>query len=161
MNLRRFAVGLALTVTAVLVLAGDGRTQQLVPFKGVVQATHTVTPVIPPFIVDVRLTGAGNATQLGAYTLVFVHRVDRSTVPTTAAGTMTFTAANGDTLIAQVIGKGTPTAVPGIIYVVETCTITGGTGRFVGASGNFICGRLVDTINLKSTGSFQGVIATP
>jgi hypothetical protein len=53
---------------------------------------------------------------------------------------------------------GTPTATPGIASIVETATITGGTGRFAGATGSFIVERLVDLINLETTGSFEGTI---
>lgn len=66
MNISRFATAVALAVPALLGLVGPMHAQNLVPFKGTLQATHTVTPVTPPFVVDVYLTGAGNATQLGA-----------------------------------------------------------------------------------------------
>lgn len=82
-------------------------------------------------------------------------------MPSTGVGIYTFTAANGDTLFAQVNGKATPTAVPGVLYGVEIGMITGGTSRFAGATGSFVCERLIDTINLKSIGSFSGTIVTP
>ena len=78
--------------------------------------------------------------------------------PATAVGTFEFTAANGDTLRASFTGLGTPTATPGIASIVETATITGGTGRFAGATGSFIVERIVDLINLQTTGSFEGTI---
>jgi hypothetical protein len=41
---------------------------------------------------------------------------------------------------------------------VETATVTGGTGRFAGATGSFICERLFDTIAGTTAGSFEGTI---
>ena len=46
-----------------------------------------------------------------------------------------FTAASGDTLRADFTGQAT--LVEGVISTIETATVTGGTGRFVGASGSF------------------------
>ena len=73
----------------------------------------------------------------------------------------TLTAANGDTVYGAFTGKGTPTPVPGVISVVETMTITGGTGRFNGATGGFICQRLLSQVTGKTTGSFSGTISSP
>lgn len=53
------------------------------------------------------------------------------------AGDQIFTAANGDTLTAYCDGGATPPA-PGASVVGELdCTITGGTGRFEGATGSY------------------------
>ena len=101
----------------------------------------------------------GNATQLGQFTLAIPHLVNRAT--RTAIGSYQFTAANGDTLSADFTGQATPTATPGVIYIVETATITGGTGRFAGATGSFTSERLYDTIAGTTIGSFEGTISTP
>jgi hypothetical protein len=44
---------------------------------------------------------------------------------------------------------------------METATITGGTGRFAGATGSFTTERLFDTVTLTTTGSFEGTISSP
>src|SRR5207249_10717841 len=103
--------------------------------------------------------GTGNATQLGRFTLDIPHVVDRST--RTAVGTYEFTAANGDTVFAEFTGIATPTEVPGVLYIEETATITGGTGRFADATGSFTVERLFDTIALTTTGSFEGTVSSP
>ena len=64
-----------------------------------------------------------------------------NTVARTLTGTYEFTAANGDTLIADVTGQ-SPTP-PGVLLSVETATITGGTGRFASATGSFTVERLL------------------
>jgi hypothetical protein len=132
-----------------------------VPFKGRLEGTVTITPVNPPFVVDVLVTATGNATHLGRFTLAIPHRVDRGTVPPSAAGSYQFTAANGDTLYASFTGQSMPTPTPGVLYIVEAATITGGTGRFAGAAGSFTCERLFNTVTFLTIGSFNGAISSP
>src|SRR5262249_59595520 len=91
---------------------------------------------------DVKATG--NATQLGQFTLDIPHIVNHTNG--TAIGSYEFTAANGDTLVAVFTGQATPTSTPGVLYIVETATLIGGTGRFAGATGGFVCERLFDRI---------------
>jgi len=79
----------------------------------------------------------------------------------TAVGTYQFVAANGDRLTASFSGQATPTLAPGVLAIVETATITGGTGRFAGATGSFSCMRLFNTVTGKTTGSFAGTISAP
>ena len=76
----------------------------------------------------------------------------------TAIGSYEFTAANGDTLTADFTGLAMPTSTPGVLYIEETATITGGTGRFAHATGSFLCERLFDTIAGTTDGSFKGTI---
>jgi hypothetical protein len=153
------AAYLALAVLAVLGLAGPVAAGEQVPFKGRLEGVVTVTPVSPPFIVDVLVNAAGEATHLGRFTLAIPHRVNRANG--TATGSYHLTAANGDTLFASFAGQSMPTPTPGVIYIAETATITGGTGRFAGATGGFICERLFDAVNFMTTGSFNGTISSP
>jgi hypothetical protein len=152
---------LTLVVLAVLGLASRAVAGEQVPFKGRLEGVVAVTPVNPPFIVDVLVNAAGEATQLGRFTVAIPHRVDRTTVPPTAIGSYQFTAANGDTLSANFSGQSTLTPTPGVLYIVETATITGGTGRFAGATGGFVCERLFDAVNFRTAGSFNGTISSP
>ena len=67
----------------------------------------------------------------------------------TYTGTRTFVAANGDKLFSAITGKGTFTSTAA--HSTETDTITGGTGRFAGASGTY-----TDTIsNRRHLGHFR------
>ena len=139
---------------------GSNSAAQALPFKGTLEGSFTFVPDPPPSTfasVDfVPLTG--NATHFGRFTVTGPHRVNLAATPAAAVGTFEFTAANGDTLRASFTGLGTPTATPGIASIVETATITGGTGRFAGATGSFIVERIVDLINLQTSGSFEGTI---
>jgi hypothetical protein len=125
--------------------------------KGSVQATETQQGAPPK--IHVNLNGSGNATQLGLFTYSLQAEL---TVPAlSATSSATFIAADGSTLLAEGTGQGTPTGTPGVISIVETMTITGGTGRFEGASGNFTIQRLVNRATFESSGTMDGLIVLP
>jgi hypothetical protein len=156
MKYRRSAASLALALLAVVGLAGPVPAGEQVPFEGSFEGDVTVTPLAPPFVMaDVEATG--EATHLGKFALDIPHVVDR--VTRTAAGCYEFTAANGDKVYAEFTGLASPTEVPGVLYIEETATITGGTGRFAGATGSFTSERLYDTVAGTTTGSFEGTIS--
>jgi hypothetical protein len=152
---------LTLALLAVLALAGpaaaEGQRKQ-VPFRGRMEGIATVTPLTPPFVA-VNIEESGNATQLGHFDVSssnVTNRADR-----TAVGTFEFTAANGDTLTADFTLYFTFTDVPGVVTGLVTATITGGTGRFAGATGSFVSHRVADIVNGIVTDSFEGTISTP
>lgn len=127
---------------------------QSVPLKGSFQGTQASTPLQPPFVL-VNGSGTGNATHLGWFTVEFPHTVNFAT--RTGEGTFTFTAANGDTLTADFTGQ----AQPGpIVSIVENATITGGTGRFAGATGAFTMRRSFDPGAGTTEGSFAGTMSS-
>jgi hypothetical protein len=123
------------------------------PFKGTVNAEETVMPS-PPTASLIR-DGSGTATYLGRYTEHIVMTINLPTLSST--GTATFTAANGDTLTATVVGQATRTGAT-TLSIVEVYTITGGTGRFADATGNFTLRSTVDQTTGISSGTFSGTI---
>jgi len=152
-----FAARFALTVLGILALVGPVAAGEQVPFKGSFEGVVTHTSVDPQ--TDAVLVEAtGNATQIGAFAVSVPHLVNTQT--RMAAGTYEFTAANGDTITATFTGVARPTSTPGVIAIVETATITGGTGRFDGATGSFVVERLFDRIAGTTTGSFEGTISS-
>ena len=151
------AANLALAVLVVLSLAGPLAAGEPVPFKGSLAGDVTVTGAPP--ILSAEVDGAGTATQLGQFTVEIPHLVDVRFG--TAAGTYTFTAANGDKVYATFTGIATHTATPGVLYIEETATITGGTGRFAGATGSFSVERWYDMVAGTTVGSFEGTISAP
>jgi hypothetical protein len=140
-----FAVSLASVVSAVAAET---------PFKGTFTAVETSQLVFP--ILYVNREGTGTATYLGKYTEHATFQVDVRTA--SATGAATFTAANGDTLSASVVGQATPTATPGVVSIVEVYTITGGTGRFAGVTGTLTLERTLNQTTGVSSGTFSGVI---
>ncbi|HVJ80062.1 MAG TPA: hypothetical protein VNC50_03235 [Planctomycetia bacterium] len=149
-----FAAGLALVV---LGFAGAATAGEQVVLKGTLDGTITRTP-IPP-LVKVDVVGEGQASQLGRFGLTIAAVADP--VAQTASGTYSLVAANGDTLFADFVGVSMVTDIPGVAYVVETATITGGTGRFAGATGGFIVERIADRDSGETYGSFEGTISSP
>lgn len=123
------------------------------PFKGTVSAVETGTTVFPTRFSD--RVGTGNATYLGRYT---EHIVETINIPTmSSTGTATFTAANGDALLATEVGQATRTS-PTTLSIVEVYTITGGTGRFDDATGSFTLESNLDQTTGASTGTLSGAI---
>ena len=103
--------------------------------------------------------GTGQATQLGRFTVVIPHRVDTST--RTAKGSYQFTEANGDMLLAEFIGQASPTPIPGVLFIEEIAPITGGTGRFACAGGEFTVERLYNTATGTTVGVIERCISSP
>lgn len=148
------------TVTGLPAERGGLAAAKEVPFKGRFEGSFTFVPDAPPSpFASVHLTATGEATNLGRFTLDAPHRVNLATL--TATGTFEFKAANGDKVTAGFTGLATPTGTPGVFSIVETATVTGGTGRFAGATGSFIVTRTVDLASPSATGSFEGTISSP
>jgi len=125
-----------------------------VPFRGTFEGSQTTTPLGPTQAFSV-VSATGTATLLGPFTVEIPHTVDFAAQ--TGDGTYTFTAPNGDTLTAHFHGEA---ELGPIISIVEHATITGGTGRFAGATGTFTAHRLFDPVNATTTGSFEGTLSS-
>jgi hypothetical protein len=133
------------------------------PFEGRLEGRHVSrTPLDPPLVYDVfELTG--QATQLGQFELVIEAVVDFSAFPVTGVGTLTFTAANGDRVIADATGSSRLLA-PGLVLITEHAIIDPdrSTGRFAGAMGTFTVERQADAatgVTGVTSGSFEGTIS--
>jgi hypothetical protein len=132
------------------------------PFKGTLEGLHASrTPVAPPVVFD-RFEATGQATQLGQFALVIEATVDFGVRPVTGVGTYTFTASNGDRLVADHTGS-SALVVPGTVRITEHATIdpARSTGRFAGATGNFTVERLADAatgVGGVTSGDFDGTI---
>lgn len=128
------------------------------PFHGTVEASETHF-ISGAGVFYGHVVGTGIATHLGRFTLEDDEVGDPATL--SADVSLTLRAADGDI----VTGTGTAqvTPAPGFVSFtsVETVTVTGGTGRFAGATGSFVLERVVDIAAgspYPSTGSFTGSI---
>lgn len=159
---------LALTLLGLLTLTGPAMAGQAtgaepVPFKGTLEGLHASrTPLNPPVVFD-RFEAGGQATQLGQFELVIEATVDFGARPVTGAGTYTFTAANGDQLVADHTGFSALVA-PGMVLITEHAIIdpSRSTGRFAGAEGTFTVERLADAatgVGGVTVGTFEGAIS--
>jgi hypothetical protein len=157
MLLRGFVCGLALALL-LAAQAAPALAKEQVPFKGDLEGSYTV--VVTPPIGTFEGNGEGKATHLGRFTYEFPHTVNFGGVPPIGMGTYTFTAANGDTLVADFVGFSIPVE-PGVVLVEEEAVIVDGTGRFAGASGSFTVIRIVNQLEGTTIGSFTGTISSP
>ena len=86
-------------------------------------------------LVPVFVEGSGVASHVGRYEYSSRECVDFGSASLPYTGRFTITAANGDAIVGIYAGNA---AVAGTtIFYEQTHTITGGTGRFAGASGEF------------------------
>jgi hypothetical protein len=81
----------------------------------------------------VEIDGRGNATQVGSYSYEAHECFNTSTLEYT--GQFTMTAANGDEIHGSYAGVVYPIGTTSSARYLQAGTITGGTGRFSGASG--------------------------
>lgn len=148
---------LLLIVLASTVFAAPAASERQFLLKGSVQDVETQQVAFPTITVDG--TGSGNATHLGRYTISYHALLNIPTL--SATGSATVVAADGSSLFGEGTGQGTPTGAPGIVSIVETYTITGGTGRFDGATGTFTVERVLNRATLTSSGTISGTIVLP
>ena len=125
--------------------------------KGSLESVETYTVNFP--IMSVTASGSGYATQLGRFTVRY--EVDVNLLTIAGIGSAQFVAANGDRLFAEGVGQATETGTPGVFNIIENYTITGGTGRFAGATGSITLDRVVDTNTGITSGTMTGNIVVP
>jgi hypothetical protein len=161
---RHISLSATLSVLVLCAMIAPATAGEQVPFKGALEGalvSRVPNPAPPVFDDRIEMTGAG--TQLGEFELVIEATVDFGNPPPIAVGTATFTAANGDTLVADLIGSSVP-VVPGVVVLITEYVVIdpdSGTGRFAGATGSFTIERLVDLTTGETIGSFNGTISTP
>lgn len=143
----------AMILTAAL--ASPAAAQQQVPFKGAFLGKDAVTPT------TITTNGTGIGTHMGAFSLT------QETSLTTLTGSAHWVAANGDSIASTFVAlPDFSTQSLGYITITEIHTVTGGTGRFARAQGNFVLDRThIVALSADGThvtfGSFHGTITPP
>jgi hypothetical protein len=138
---------------AAFAVAGAGAATN-VPF----QATDTFASALAGgsgSVIQTVDTGSGIGTHVGRYTLVGSETVDLGAL-TVTNGSLTITAANGDTVNATYSG----TILPGLTGYVVSGPITGGTGRFAGATGYLTLNGTFDPLTFTGSDVITGAIST-
>ncbi len=125
-------VGVVLTALALLPLAHPAMAEDQVPFKGVEVGAATAGGFDFPFATTLD-TSEGEATHLGHFTKTGIVLIN--VLSATVTETLTLTADNGDLLFLTGTGDAVPPSIPQV--TVLELTVTGGTGRFEGATGNW------------------------
>ena len=125
--------------------------------KGTIQSNETYSTVDPTLYVTAN--GSGESALLGSFTVSYhteVNLLDYSEVES-----VQIAASNGDSLQAKGLGQSIDDRTADMYNVVEIYTITGGTGRFAGASGTFTLKRLVSRTGGVASSTFEGYILLP
>jgi hypothetical protein len=146
-------VALFMAVTAF----APAEAKNAVPFKATYDGVFSppeLVSVDPP-TVFLESTVTGNASHLGKYDGSFPHFINLA--DGTFHGTLTFTRQNGDKLFAEITGVAIPIS-PTEFSISLNATITGGTGKFVGASGSFTGSGTADLATLTTSQTFDGVL---
>jgi hypothetical protein len=151
----------SLAATAMLVMVGlmPAFAAGQVPFKGQFSGSFTFTDSS-----DLNLVGTGNASFLGRSTsnghIAFL------STPATCTGGFAIhddetlmSTDDGDQVSFSIDNQACPTATPGIYEILTRYNVTGGTGRFAGASGQGTADCFGnfnnDTFNFTLTGTIS------
>jgi hypothetical protein len=108
---------------------------------------------------EVVIGGTGRATQLGAYTYSATECFDA--VSGAFAGSATLTAANGNAITGTYQGQVSGTADPDVITYQEELELTGGTGRFAGATGTLQVAGVANLLTLEYGQTLTGTVSRP
>jgi hypothetical protein len=147
---------IALLLLLVFVSAALAAAEKQFTLKGTYEASETQQGAPPTIYIDVRSTG--NATHLGRFTGQFDMVLQVPSLVGSGSGRLV--AADGSTLFLEGGGQGT-LLEPTVVSIVETFTITGGTGRFAGATGTVTIQRVLDRTTRLSSGTISGTIVVP
>ena len=126
-------------------------------FKGDFQTDEAYSKVSPTLYVTAN--GSGQSTELGPFTVSYHTEIDL--LDLAEADTVNFAGTNGDSLQAKGVGQSIEDRTPDMYNVVQIYTITGGSGRFAGASGTFTLKRLVSRTVGVASSTFEGYILLP
>jgi hypothetical protein len=116
-----------------------------------------VGPGPAPGTLEIQGIGSGNSSHLGRTTFTYTYVIDLSDF--SFHGTSHTVAANGDTFDAVFTGYSLPTDNPDVLAIVQFYTITGGTGRFDGATGSFTLNGFYSLSTHVFTANSKGTIA--
>ena len=116
--------------------------REIVPFNATLSGYVETSEFLPPCTVHGHAILFGNATHVGVYT--GTGELYQDVCNSTFIGSFHWFAANGDELFGTFEGYLTPTGTPGVYDNHETSDVTGGTGRFTGATGHLELGGQVD-----------------
>ena len=161
--IRRRIMCLALSLMAMAALALRSQAAQVdkqVPFRAAFTTEFESDGMSP--IAHITVIGEGQGTHLGKATTVTTNQLVNLDTGESSA-TYTFTAANGDTVVLEEEFLST-FVNPTTVTFEGTYEVTGGTGRFAGATGSgTLTGSAVFTGPNNGIGSFTllGTISSP
>jgi outer membrane protein assembly factor BamB len=143
----RMMTTVAILSIALFLTAQTASADECVPFRGAGTATFEefISPTTAVFF------GGGEATQLGHYSSTALVEFENG-VPVGAS--ITFVAANSDTLEIETFGV----LDPDTGEIISMYSVTGGTGRFAGATGGGLFDAVDNPDGASVSTSWDGVI---
>jgi hypothetical protein len=128
------------------------------PFKGLDSGTFEFTQdSCATGLAPLRTHTNGTGTLIGAYSFETQECFDTSAL--TFSGSFTIAAANGDTLVGAYTGNITGFLDDVTSTYAFTATVTGGTGRFAGATGTFSGTGQANLATFQESRAFSGTIS--
>ena len=106
------------------------------PFKGRITGSFVSTPTSNPALYNSVANASGNVTHLGVFNKVTGDVIN--IVSSTVDGTFIMTNQSGEQIKGMYNGTFSFGAIPGTLSWDLNATITGGTGRFSAATGQFV-----------------------
>jgi hypothetical protein len=157
---------LALTGLALPARAAQSSTPNLIPFKAsaVVTSDSMVIPLTPPVAATRVSYSSGQSDLLGPWTGI-AHQLTRLKPDGTRLsiddGIGVWTAASGDSIFVSYVGLFGTSTTPNLLTFQKAIAITGGTGRFAGASGHAVLNGVIDLVQKQTTMTVEGMITPP
>jgi hypothetical protein len=151
---------LGLLVLVALALPMHAAAGDQVPFKASETGTFQLLGPCETSGIVLDVTGTGHATHLGTYSAHYRECFDPATGAVTG-GSFTLTAANGDTVFGTYSGQVFPTGDPNVVVFEDPGMITGGTGRFAGATGTVTASGVASLATGEYTGTLSGSVSSP
>jgi hypothetical protein len=157
MRLHKLVVIVTLVALAVPVTALADEGTRIKRFHGSDSGTFVITPTNNPDVVFTEDVTTGTANKgIGRYTVVASEFVNLATLEITG-GVWTITSRKG-TLTGTYAGAAAPTTDPAVITYHVTGPITGGTGRFAGASGTIVFDGVANLATGELSEKVSGVL---
>jgi hypothetical protein len=135
-SLRRSLLGLLFIVAFPTAFGGNAQAQDFQPFRLSATGQIVSETLCSPTQLCQSAVVSGKATPFGAFTGQLSEVIDLTTGRYTGTGIFATTA--GDTLNTTYVGRVSQPDSSGRVTFTETHQITGGTGRFAGATGQLL-----------------------
>lgn len=164
LKMSRFTrLAVCLAVTTMLSTAASAKpaaSKHRIPFTGFFHAVEDSITLLPPDVPTPTLiatgSGSGHAARLGRFTIEYEFEVNLETFA--GAGVAEFRGSQANRLETSVEGQGTVPTEDGISLIFETHIVTGGTGKFRGASGTIEVFRVLNVFTGETFAWFDGTI---
>lgn len=156
---------LSLSAALVALMAALPSNAQDFSFQGTRENVNPLSPpgtgrCVPPYFNTVEISpgnlSSTGTSNLGTFTSTQSHCITSPPPTNVADGEFTYTFRAGDSIIGTYSGTVVGSGTPGTFAATENLVITGGTGRFVGASGTLTGSGLLGFAN--GSGVYSGTV---